>query len=242
METFDRAKKVVYDAEHIVIRAIPPSRRTWLQNFIDVVFVGPWFTATGARLYTKRVFIMACITGFFYVLMSVFSNTANANVFWPAVLMASVVGTFGLPSVAGTSGTLQKRIAKVADSLATLVNNEIELEMVKDGVDLIRSQSLERVTRINWVLGIAWAAIFWFYTSQVFQSSLDAKVVSAHIGLSLPFVLSFGFFGLGALCYADAVKVLYQTIDFAFLDVKSRYRLAAESPPQATQGNLISGV
>jgi hypothetical protein len=225
MEIFEQSQKAVYQAEHIVLDGIPPVRWSWLQKCIDVVFVGPWFTFTGVKLYFKRLIVMACITGLFYLFMHFFNNTRNANLFWPAVWMASMVLTFGLPSVAGTSGAKTERIKKVADALDCLVSNHIELQAIKDGVDLIRKQSLERVTRINWVLGIAWASIFWFYTSQVFQSALAPNVISDHIGLSLPFVFAFGFFGASALCYEEAVRVLYQTIDFAFLEVNSRTRL-----------------
>jgi len=225
MEIFEQARKAVYGAEHIALDGIPTVRWIWLQKCIDVVAVGPWFTFTGVKLYFKRLIVMACITGLFYLSMHFFSNARNANMFWPAVWMASMVLTFGLPSVAGTSGVKTERVTKVANSLASLVSNDIELQSIKEGVDLIRKLSLERVTRINWALGIAWAAIFWFYTSQVFQSTLAPKVVSDHIGLSFPFVLAFGFFGAGALCYEEAVKVLYQTIDFALLEVKFRFHL-----------------
>ena len=225
MEIFERARKAVYQAEHIVLNGIPPVHWSWLQKCIDVVFVGPWFTFTGVKLYFKRLAVMACITGLFYLFMHFFGNARDANLFWPSVWMASMVLTFGLPSVAGTSGTKAESVRKVADSPAFSASNTADLQALKDGVELIRKQSLERVTRINWVLGIAWAAIFWFYTSQVFQSALAPKVISDHIGLSLPFVFAFGIFGAGALCYEEAVKVLYQTIDFAFLEVKSRNTL-----------------
>lgn len=234
MDIFERSRQLVYDAEHIVLGGKPPVSRNRLHRCIDVVLVGPWFVLVGVQQNLKRLAVMACIAGLFYALMRVFGPNQNVSVFWPAVWMASMVLTFGLPSIAGTSGVKTERVGSVARCLEAMAPNLVEMQRVKEGVDLIRKQSLERITRVNWALGIAWAAVCWFYTNQVFQSNLAPKVVSDHIGLSLPFLFAFGFFGLGALCYEEAVKALYQTIDFAFLEAKAR-----GSDPFSNSGCLV---
>jgi hypothetical protein len=103
------------------------------------------------------------------------SGPPQGSPFWPAAIMAACIIAFGLPSDAGVTGVTTKKIGLVLDSL-TKISKSCEVSRLKEAINLIRARSLERVARLNWMLGIAWALIFWFYTSHVFALGLPGKV------------------------------------------------------------------
>ena len=218
MAVFIAAKGLVREAEAVVIGLGQPIRWNWLDKVVLTLFLAPYFVFAGFRMLLFRLAAGGMTMGALYLAMRVLaSGPPQGSPFWPAAIMAACIIAFGLPSDAGVTGVTTKKVGLVLDSL-TKISKSCEVSRLKEGVNLIRARSLERVARLNWMLGIAWALVFWFYTSHVFALGLPGKVGGEHITESLAYVLAFFLFALGASCYIAAIQVLYQTLDFAFLE------------------------
>jgi len=218
MAVLDAAKCLVREAEVVVIGLGRPISWIWLDKVVLTIFLAPYFAFAGFRMLLFRFAVGGMTMGALYIAMRLLaSDPPQASPFWSAAIMAACIIAFGLPSDAGVTGVTTKGVGLVLDSLNKIAQR-CEVPLLKEGVSLIRARSLERVARLNWILGIAWALIFWFYTSHVFAPGLPGKIGGQQVTESLAYVLAFILFGLGVSCYTAAVQVLYQTMDFAFLE------------------------
>ena len=223
MVVFDTARCLVREAEVVVIGLGQAIRWKWLDKIVLTLFLVPYFAFAGFRMLFFRLTTGAATMGVLYIAMRLLaSGPPQGSPFWPAAIMAACIVAFGLPSDASVTGVTAKKIGSVLDSI-TKVSMTCEISNLREGVNLIRARSQERVARLNWMLGIAWALIVWFYTSHVFALGLPGKVGGQQLTESFAYVMAFFLFALGTSCYTAAIQVLYQTLDFAFLEYQRKH-------------------
>ncbi|WP_238135676.1 hypothetical protein [Xanthomonas fragariae] len=96
-----------------------------------------------------------------------------------------------------------------------------ELERLSSGVQLVKVQTTERLARFNVFTGIVWGALFWFAGARVFSPTVPPEVVESSIFPLIAASVLFSVLFTAAVGYATAVRVVYQTLDFALIEVKA---------------------
>lgn len=219
---FQRAAATVREAEQLVTQAKRPvTGDGWLALFVDAALVGPWLVIAGMRILRGRLILAVLLAATFSALFWIFDRQSSGNFIGPAILLAFGAVYFGLPSRTVTAGVRPSDIALLASAVGRGVADEGDLERLKAGVAIIRAQTFERLARFNVIAGISWAALFWFISSHVLALGVPPAIVSNSAGTGLIAVTAF-LLAMGvAASYATAVRVVYQTLDFALLDISA---------------------
>jgi hypothetical protein len=220
---FQRAASAVREAEQLVTQAKRPvAGDGWLAVFVDAALVGPWLVMAGGRILRGRLVLAVLLAGLFTALFWLFDRQSSGNFYGPAIVLAFGSVYFGLPSRTVTAGVRSSNIEALASTLGQGVIDSDDLERLKTGVGIIRAQTFERLARFNVIAGISWAALFWFISSHVLALGVPPAMVGASAGASLISVTAFLIVMGTAASYATAVRVVYQTLDFAILEISAK--------------------
>jgi len=221
---FLRTRSAIRLAERAVIG------KTWLWHaggkpkdgrvvtLIEELLVAPWLVQAGLSVLWGRAawaavvaLVVAC--GLWLIEMKFLGET---------LVVAIAFGTgsvyFGLPSRTVLYGVSPASVGDLTRELIQLSESPDDIGSLASGVQLIKTQSLERLNRFNVFAGILWAAYFWFIGSRLLAPTVTPETIQ---GSLLPIVfVGAAFFGMMVVAagYAAAVRIVYLTIEFALLD------------------------
>ncbi|UID77234.1 hypothetical protein J3U96_11480 [Stenotrophomonas maltophilia] len=220
---FEKIRAVVRLAEYTVVDR-PPLRvkEGPLLAFSEEFLVGPWLIMSGFSIIWKRllwIFLLTLIfmSGFFLM------ESAFDPVMIIAALVLSVVSVyFGLPTRTVLAGVTATSTGKLAVAIEEFVKDQAELERLSSGVQLVKAQTTERMARFNVFAGILWGALFWLVTARVLSPAISLDTVKASIFPAIAVANLFIGLSVVAAGYAAAVRIAYQTLDFALLEVKGK--------------------
>lgn len=219
-----RTRSAIRLAERAVIG------RTWLWHaggkpkdgrFVTLseeLLVAPWLVHAGLSVLWGRAawatgiaLTVAC--GLLLIEMEFVSET---------LVVAIAFGTgsvyFGLPSRTILYGVSPASVGDLTRELIQLSESSEDLAPLASGVQIIKTQSLERLNRFNVFAGILWAGYFWFIGSRLLSPTVTPETIQ---GSLIPIVfMGAAFFGMMVVAagYAAAVRIVYLTIEFALLD------------------------
>lgn len=222
LSNFERVREIVAMAERLQIGNLVPKLPQGRLAIIWTQMVGgPIFWISGVEIVFKRLCVFAVMVGLAYGYISVFSNATDQSFFLPAFLLGICLTYFAMPSRVSMKGVGADRVRELSQTIADMRLSSERLKSLKEGVALFRSQAFERLTRFNYVAGLVWAALFWYFASHVLAPNLSAEVVKDGLSNSLMGAILFLMTLLAASAYAAAVRATYQTLDFAILEAGS---------------------
>lgn len=219
---FDKIKSVIRMAEHAVVQSRPFAKRDdLLRALSDELLVGPWLILSGLGILWKRFVWVLGLTIIIAAYLRLFDHAFSASAAFAALLLATLSVYFGLPSRTILAGVNGKAIDALAVAIGEQVRSKDELERLSSGVQLVKVQTTERLARFNVFAGIAWAALFWFAGARVLSPNVPPQIVESSISPLIAGSVLFFVLFTAAVGYATAVRVVYQTLDFALIEVKA---------------------
>jgi hypothetical protein len=226
MSIFEETVSIVREAEHLVIGPRVKSRWKPVESTLDAVVHVPWFLMVGVqeRLATFGfgLFLVPIWWGILAVIMwltggSSAGNLHSSNGWIVAGLMATGSVIFRLPSRSTRLGIRPPQVARLAAHIKSVAPDEATIKLLQSGVATLDSAASARITRINWLLGICWAGLVWAASHWVFTTDVSDALRQEAMTRVLGGFLVFLFFGIGVMSYEATVRIVKQTIDFAFL-------------------------
>lgn len=226
MAIFEEAVSIVREAEHLVIGPRVKSRWRPVESTLEAVVHVPWFLMVGVqeRLATFGfgLFLVPIWWGILAIIMWLTGGGAAANLHssngWiVAGLMATGSVIFRLPSWSTRLGIRPPLVATLAAHIKSVAPDEATIKLLQSGVAALDSAASARITRINWLLGICWAGLVWAASHWVFTADVSDALRQEAMTRVLGGFLIFLFFGIGVMSYEATVRIVKQTIDFAFL-------------------------
>lgn len=219
---FDRIRTVIRIAEHAVVKSTPFGKRDdAFRALSEELLVGPWLILSGLGILWKRLVLALALALIIAVYLRLFEHAFSAAMAFAALTIAMLCVYFGLPSRTVLAGVSGKAIDALAVAIVKKTGDKDELERLSSGVQLVKIQAMERLARFNVFAGIVWGALFWFAGARVFSPSASPEVVEASIFPLIAASVLFSVLFIAAVGYATAVRVVYQTLDFALIEVKA---------------------
>ncbi|MGO4702436.1 hypothetical protein [Dyella sp. 2RAB6] len=241
MGIFEETVSIVREAERLVIGPRVKSRWKSVETTLDAVVHVPWFLLVGVqeRLATLG-FGLFLVPVWWCILAAIIWVTGggspasfhSSDGWMVAGLMAAGSVIFRLPSRSTRLSIRPPQIASLAAHIHAIAADEATIKLLQSGVAALDSAANQRITRINWALGIGWAGLVWAASHWVFTTDVSYAVRQEATARLFGGVLIFLFFGVGTMCYETALRVVRQTIDFAFLEV-SDMRQIENGPSRA---------
>lgn len=228
MSIFEETVSIVRKAERLVIGPRVKSRWASVEPTIDAVVHVPWFLLAGAREHIVTFgFGLFLVPVWWCILVAIMwvtgggsaANLHASNSWIVAGLMATGSVLFGLPSRSSRLGVRPQQVASLAEHIRSLAPDESIIRLLQSGVAALDSAVNARITRINWLLGICWAGLVWAASHWVFRSAVEVSDALRHEAMArvLGGFLIFLLFGICVMSYEATVRIVKQTIDFAFL-------------------------
>jgi len=236
MSIFEEAVSIVRKAERLVIGPRVKSRWESVEPTIDAVVHVPWFLLAGAREHLVTFgFGLFLVPVWWCILVAIMwvtgggsaANLHASNSWVVAGLMATGSVLFGLPSRSARLGVRPQQVASLAEHIRSLAPDEGTIRLLQSGVAALDSAVNTRITRINWLLGICWAGLVWAASHWVFTTEVSDALRQEAMARVLGGLLIFLFLGIGVISYEATVRIVKQTIDFAFLQASD-----ARVPPE----------
>lgn len=137
-----------------------------------------------------------------------------------SAFLAGGLVTFMLPSGCAVAGIKPRHVSLAKEAVIDAASSWA-VRYLKDAVGVMRTRCEGRIKRLSWALGIAWAALLWAVVNMVLKPDLIATERNQSANELLPYVLVFVLAAVGFACYEAAVKVLFQTVDFAFIQASA---------------------
>lgn len=220
---FEKTRSAVRLAEYAVVNRRPlRTKEDGLRALSEELLIGPWLIMSGLGIIWKRllwIFVLTLIivTGLFLI-----ERAFNPVMILAALTLAAISVYFGLPTRTVLAGVTAKSIGELAGAIKGLVKDQGELERLSSGVQLVKTQTTERMARFNVFVGILWGALFWLVTARVLSPTVTQDVLEASLFPTIAAAISFIGLFVVAVGYAAAVRVVYQTLDFALLETKAK--------------------
>lgn len=236
MLIFEETVSIVRNAECLVIGPRIKSRWKSVEPTIDAVVHVPWFLLAGAREHLATFgFGLLLVPIWWCILVAIMWVTGGgsaANFHAPsgwvvAGLMATGSVLFPLPSRSARLSVRSQQVASLAEHIRSVAPDEATIRLLQSGVATLDSVASTRITRINWLLGICWAGLVWAASHWLFMTEVSNALRQEALTRLLGGFLVFLFFGIGVMSYEATVRIVKQTIDFAFLqasDARGRYK------------------
>lgn len=227
MSIFEETVSIVREAEHIVIGPRVKPRWKSAESTVDAVVHTPWFLLVGAQeRFTTIVFglflvpVWWCILSALMLVTGAVSVTKvySSNGWIVAGLMATGSVIFRLPSRSTRLSIRPLQVAQLAAYIKSIAPDEGTIKLLQSGVATLDSVASARITRINWLLGICWAGLVWAASHWVFATDVSDVFRQQTMTHVLGGFLIFLFFGIGVMCYEATLRIVKQTMDFAFLE------------------------
>lgn len=233
MTVFEDTVSIVREAEHLVVGTRFKARWRHVESVLDAIVRAPWFVLVGVqeRLATF-VFGLFLIPVWWCLIAALMWVTGDGSAVSPhtsqswvvAGLMATGSVLFRLPSRSTRFGIRPPQVAALAAHIKSIAPDEATMKLLQAGVATLDAAATQRITRIQWLLGLCWAGLAWATSHWVFAagvSDVTRREATADIFVGL---LVFLFFGVGAVSYEGTVRMVKQTIDFAFLEASDGRR------------------
>ncbi|WP_314101722.1 hypothetical protein [uncultured Stenotrophomonas sp.] len=219
---FEKIRSAVRLAEYAVVNGRPlRTKEDALRALSEELLIGPWLIMSGLGIIWRRllwIFVLTLIivTGLFLV-----ERAFNPVMILAALTLGFISIYFGLPTRTVLSGVTARSIGELAGAIEGLVKNQGELERLSYGVQLVKTQTAERIARLNVFIGIIWGALFWLATTRVLSPTISKDVLETSLFPTIAAATLFIGVFVVAVGYATAVRVVYQRLDFALLEVKA---------------------
>lgn len=226
MFVFEQAVSVITEAERVVIGSPLRATNKTLSMVLDALLHVPMFIIGGLQLRMTALFFGAVMMPVWWVLITlamwVFGD-AHTQVFlmhqgW---IVAGVLATssilFPLPSRSTQHGVISSQVDAVAAHILSIAADKATIELIQKGVASIDATGTQRITRLNWFLGLFWGGLGWATARWILASNVPAATQHQALPVILGSSLAFVFIALGSTSYEVAVRTLKQTVEFAFL-------------------------
>ncbi|WP_217015798.1 hypothetical protein [Stenotrophomonas maltophilia] len=234
---FEKIQSVVRLAEYVVVDRPPLRvREDGLRALSEELLVGPWLVMSGFGIIWKRLLWIFLLTLIFVTGLFLLETDFDPVMVLAALALSATSVYFGLPTRTVLAGVTSTSIGKLAGAIEEFVKDRAELERLSAGVQLVKTQTTERMARFNVFFGILWGAFFWLVTARVLSPAISPDTLRASIFPAIAAAISLIWLLVVAAGYAAAVRVAYQTLDFALLEVKGK--LANGTPAHQTHGSL----
>lgn len=222
----DKTRTAIRLAERAVIG------RTWLWGedgvprdgrliaLAEELLVAPWLVQTGLKVIWQRIVWTCLLTAIVACALWFIEPQLRPEMVVASFIIGATCVYFGLPSRTIFSGLSGNSVATLAKQLNTLSDSSADLDRLEKGVQLIKTQSLDRLSRFNVFAGILWAIFFWIVGARLLSPSVTIEVFRES---ALPVVFGgaafFALMGVSA-GYAAAVRIVFLGLDFALLDAR----------------------
>lgn len=239
---FACAREVVATAERIQIGNIvskdPKGRiATFWVNMVG----GPFFWISGFEILAKRLAACAAtiLAAFGYLVIC--EGGMSSKLIMPAMIFGAGLAYFAMPSRVAMKGVKPANVESLALAIEGCKLSDKQLKLLKDGVALYRVQAFERLTRFNYVAGLAWGVLFWYVGTHVLAPDLNADNMKDGLSNAMLGILIFLMVVAGAAAYTAAVRATYLTLDFALLEAEGRSREQGSGWPFRSRASSTDG-
>lgn len=226
---FNRLDTEGSDKQFILL--VNKGREGWncrsLESAVDAIVHVPWFILVGIHeMLTSFVLATTLVPvwwGILYVVAIAVGGASTAGLqagpgWMVAALCASSSVVLRLPSRSMRHRVRIPQIARLAQHIRSIASDEATIKLLQSGVASMDTVGSQRITRINWLLGLYWAGLVWAASHWTFATEVPAALKQEATSRIFAGLLIFLFFGAGASCYEATVRMVRQTIDFAFLE------------------------
>lgn len=219
---FEKIRSAVRLAEYAVVNRRPlRTREDALRALSEELLVGPWLIMSGLGIIWKRLLWVFVLTSIIVAGLCLVERAFNPVMILAALTLGVISVYFGLPTRTVLAGVTAKSVGELAGAIERLVKDQGELERLSSGVQLVKTQTTERMARFNVFIGIVWGALFWLATARVLSPTVAQDVLETSLFPTIAAAISFIGLFVVSVGYAAAVRVVYQTLDFALLEVKA---------------------
>jgi len=220
---FTSTKFAVRLAEHAVVDRPPLWQKDdAVRALTEEVLIGPWLVMKGFAIVWKRVAWGLVATVLFSTLVEVVDTGSSGSAWLAAMMFGAGCVYFGLPTRTVLAGVSEEPIQRVSEGIQLQVKNADALDRLSSGVQVVKLHAMERLGRLNVFVGVVWGALFWFVSARVLSPDVSLEVLR----VSVPWVYILGLFFcllfVAAVSYAAAVRAVFQTLDFALIEVRGR--------------------
>lgn len=233
MTIFEDTVSIVREAEHLVIGTRFKTRRRHVESALDTIVHAPWFVLVGVQERLATFVLALFLVPVWWCLIAALmwatgggsAVSLHTSQGWVvAGLMATGSVLFRLPSRSTRLGIRPPQVAALAAHIKSIAPDEATMKLLQTGVATLDAAATQRITRIQWLLGLCWAGLAWATSHWVFASGISDITRREATTDIFGGLLVFLFFGVGAVSYEGTVRIVKQTIDFAFLEASDGRR------------------
>ncbi|NYE30045.1 hypothetical protein HDE78_003013 [Rhodanobacter sp. K2T2] len=246
MSIFEETVSIIKTAERLVIGPRVKSRWASIESMIDAVVHVPWFLLIGIREHLATFgFGLFLVPVWWCILVAIMLVTggnpaanlhaSNGRVVAGLMAMGSVL--FPLPSRSARLSARPQHVASLAAYIKSVAPDDASISLLQSGVAALDSVASMRITRINWLLGICWAGLVWAASQWVFTAEVSDALRQEAMSRVFGGFLIFLFFGIGVMSHEATVRIVKQTIDFAFLQASDVRGLSSGGLAAVGQGD-----
>lgn len=228
---FENTKYLIRQAEQAIVdRKALRERDDTLRAYSEEGLFGPWLVISGAKVLFRRLAWALVVSGSVLAFLCLIERTVNASLVAASFALGFGSIYFGLPSRTAISSGITNRnlgilTSKVTDKATTLQ----DLEAIGAGVNVVRTQAMDRLARFNVLAAIAWGALFWYVSSHVLAPNASQEVMQRGLAITIPMVMFFALVLMVGACYSAGVRSVYQILDFALIEAKTLLIRQAQS-------------
>jgi len=170
MSILEKTISIVREAEHLVIGPWFRSRWRPLESTLDAVVHVPWFLIAGAQERLALFGFALVLVPIWWCILAVAilvagTNSAAATHSFQGWIIAALLAAgsviFRLPSRPIRLSRRLSQVSRLASHIRSLAEDEATIKLLQSSVATLDSAASQRITRINWLLGIFWAGLIW---------------------------------------------------------------------------------
>ncbi|WP_266170164.1 hypothetical protein [Dyella subtropica] len=227
MSIFKETVSIVREAERLVIGTRIKTQWRHAESALDAIVHVPWFILVGLQeKIASFALALALIPAWWAVLFIVLlitsgspaANLQSSQGWVVAALLAAGSVIFRLPSHFTHLGIRPKQTTQLAAHIRSIASDEATIKLLQSGISVMDAVNSQRITRINWILGVCWAGLVWAASHWVFSTVVSDALKHEAFPRIFGGFLIFLFFGVGASSYETTIRMVKQTIDFALLE------------------------
>lgn len=229
---FESSRDLLLKVERVVVETAKTEASERLGTVLHRFLFGPvGFLLLGLRVIFTPLALWGVLTVILWPLLWSLGHSqlaASDASFGIAAFLAGGFITYMLPSSCAVAGIRASHVMVAAQAIVEVASSKDALCRLKEAVGSMKARCESRIKRLSWALGIAWAALLWAFMNTVFKPELAAAERNHNANDLLGYALIFLLAAVGFACYEAAVKVLFQTIDFAFIEASAEFEEAAQ--------------
>lgn len=218
---YETALDVVRRAESALIGNRLEQSHRWSQSVVDTVLGGPWLVIAGGHILLWRIFWVLVTAAIFTLVLRLLDGQSLQAVLAPSFCLAIGVVYFSTPSRSMAAGVNAKRVADVRDFILSITRQPQQLQFLSDGIEVVRTHTMQKLARFSVLAGVAWGILFWFAGTHALAPGLPAEAVSWGLSYSLLAALVFAVVLCGGTCYATAARAVCQILEFALIEARA---------------------